>query len=31
MRNPWLYIKLSMEGENANKTILHDMIVHYFE
>lgn len=31
MRNPWLYIKLSMEEENTNKTILHDMIVHYFE
>lgn len=31
MRNPWLYIKLSMEEENVNKTILHDMIVHYFE
>ena len=31
MRNPWLYIKLSMEGENTNKTILHDMVVHYFE
>lgn len=31
MRNPWLYIKLSMEGENTNKTVLHDMIVHYFE
>ena len=31
MRNPWLYVKLSMEGENTNKTILHDMIVHYFE
>lgn len=31
MRNPWLYIKLSMEGRNTNKTILHDMIVHYFE
>jgi len=31
MRNPWLYIKLSMEGENTNKTLLHDMIVHYFE
>lgn len=31
MRNPWLYIKLSMEKENTNKTILHDMIVHYFE
>ena len=31
MRNPWLYIKLSMEGENVNKTVLHDIIVHYFE
>lgn len=31
MRNPWLYIKLSMEKENVNKTVLHDMIVHYFE
>ena len=31
MRNPWLYIKLSMEKKNVNKTILHDMIVHYFE
>lgn len=31
MRNPWLYIKLSMEEENINKTVLHDMIVHYFE
>lgn len=31
MRNPWLYIKLSMEKENTNKTVLHDMIVHYFE
>ena len=31
MRNPWLYIKLSMEGENTNKTVLHDMTVHYFE
>ena len=31
MRNPWLYIKLSMEEENVNKTILHDMVVHYFE
>lgn len=31
MRNPWLYIKLSMEGENTNKTILHDLVVHYFE
>lgn len=31
IRNPWLYIKLSMEEENVNKTVLHDMIVHYFE
>lgn len=31
MRNPWLYIKLSMEKENTNKTMLHDIIVHYFE
>lgn len=31
MRNPWLYIKLSMETQNTNKTLLHDMIVHYFE
>lgn len=31
MRNPWLYIKLSMEEGNVNKTVLHDMIVHYFE
>lgn len=31
MRNPWLYLKLSMEKENTDKTILHDMIVYYFE
>lgn len=31
MRNPWLYIRLSMEKENTDKTILHDMMVHYFE
>lgn len=31
MRNPWLYVKLSMKEENVNKTVLHDMIVHYFE
>lgn len=31
MRNPWLYIKLSMEEENVNKTVLHDMMVYYFE
>ena len=35
MRNPWLYLKLSMEKSsnlsNNHKTILHDMIVDYFE
>lgn len=31
MRNPWLYIKLSKEEENTNKTVLHDMVVSYFE
>lgn len=31
MRNPWLYIKLSKEEENIDKTILHDMVVSYFE
>lgn len=31
MRNPWLCIKLSMEDENTNKTLLHDIVVHYFE
>ena len=31
MRNPWLYLKLSMNEENTNKTILHDIIVKYFE
>lgn len=31
MRNPWLYVKLSMEEENTNKTVLHDMIIYYFE
>lgn len=31
MRNPWLYVKLSMENENTNKTVLHDMTIHYFE
>ena len=29
MRNPWLYLKLSMEKENTNKTVLHDLMVHY--
>ena len=31
MRNPWLYIKLSKEEENIDKTVLHDMTVTYFE
>lgn len=31
MRNPWLYVKLSREDENIDKTILHDMVVSYFE
>lgn len=31
MRNPWLYIKLSKETENTNKTLLHDIVVDYFE
>ena len=31
MRNPWLYLKLSKETPNSNKTILHDLVVHYFE
>lgn len=31
MRNPWLYIKLSKEEENTYKTLLHDVIVYYFE
>lgn len=30
MRNPWLYLKLSMEKENTNKTLLHDIVVDYF-
>lgn len=30
MRNPWLYLKLSMEKPNFNKTVLHDMLVYYF-
>jgi hypothetical protein len=30
MRNPWLYVKLSMNNENVNKTLLHDLSVQYF-
>lgn len=31
MRNPWLYLKLSTEDENTYKTVLHDLVVDYFE
>ena len=31
IRNPWAYIKLSKEKENGCKTVLHDMVVTYFE
>lgn len=31
IRNPWTYIKLSSELENTYKTILHDMVVTYYE
>lgn len=31
MRNPWLYLKLSKNIENTDKTILHDIMVYYFE
>lgn len=30
MRNPWLYLKLSMNTENTNRTILQDIMVNYF-
>lgn len=30
IRNPWAYIKLSMDKENTDKTILHDITIHYF-
>ena len=30
MRNPWLYIKMSMNNKNTNKTVLHDIMVNYF-
>ncbi len=29
MRNPWLYLKLSMENPNTNYTKLHDLVVQY--
>lgn len=31
IRNPWTYIKLSMNTDSNYKTILHDITVHYFE
>lgn len=31
MRNYWLYVKLSMDKENTNKTMLHDITVTYFD
>ena len=31
IRNPWAYITLAKEKENTNKTILHDIVVDYFE
>lgn len=31
MRNPWLFIKLLKQEANKNKTILHDITVHYYE
>lgn len=31
MRNPWLYIRLCKYGTNTYKTVLHDMIVDYYE
>lgn len=31
IRNTWAYIKLSMQKENNNKTILHNMTVGYYE
>lgn len=31
IRNPWIYLKLSMNEENNYRTELHDLIVHYFE
>lgn len=30
IRNPWAYIKLSMNTENTYRMQFHDMIVHYF-
>lgn len=31
IRNPWIYLKLSKESDNRNKTILHDLRIWYYE
>jgi hypothetical protein len=31
MRNPWLYLKLSKITPNKDKTILHDLLVQYYQ
>ena len=31
IRNPWAYIQLINKGENTNKMLLHDIVVHYFQ
>ena len=31
IRNPWTYIQLAMEIPNTNRTVLHDMVIHYYQ
>ena len=31
MRNPWLYLKLAKNTANTYKTVLHDLVVFYYE
>ena len=31
IRNPWTYIQLKNSNPDAYKTILHDLMVYYFE
>lgn len=31
IRNPWIYLKLSMNNENTYRTELHDLVINYFE
>lgn len=31
IRNPWIYLKLSKESDNKNKTMLHDLRIWYYE